>query len=239
MSNGYIYIASNNVGGLHNINYVNEAIYSAKSLRKVDPNANITLFTNKKVDTNIFNNIIIVNTSLRCKQNFFEKSPYKKTIYIDSDTYINNSVNDIFKLLDKYEILCSHDYGRKRNLPIPEYMKIPYGFSELNGGVIAFKKCENFTKMIKLWNSYFHKYNKIMPWDQPSFRIAVWESDIKLYVLPIEYNRRGKHTKEKCINLRKKGDIRFNKEHLKTRIFHFHHLEKMDERVRERYAQDF
>jgi hypothetical protein len=234
--NGYIYIASNNVGNdLHN--YINEVIFSATSLRKHHPDAHITLFTDKPIKNNLFNDIKIVDMKLRCKQKYFEESPYEKTIYIDSDTYINYNINDMFEMLDKYELLCCNDYARKRNLPIPEYMKIPYAFSELNGGIIGFKKCKNLIKMIELWNFYFDKYKNIMSWDQPSFRIAVWESNINLYVLPIEYNRRGLHTKEKCINLKKIGDSRFGEDHLKTRIYHFHGLEKLNEKEMDNKAQ--
>jgi hypothetical protein len=240
MSNGYIYVASNNVGGVKGTNYIQEAIYSANSLRKYDPKANITLYTDKPIKNDVFTNIQIVKMSLRCKQKFLKNSPYEKTILIDTDTYINHSISDLFDLLDRYELLGVQDYARKRNFPnIPEYMNIPYGFSEINSGLLAFKKCENFTKMIDLWNFYYDKYKKVMPWDQPSFRIALWESDIKLYVLPIEYNRRGLHTKEKCVNLRKQGDKRFPKDHLKTRVFHFHGLEKMDINSKEKSAQYF
>ena len=54
------------------------------------------------------------------------------------------------------------------------------------------------------------------------------ESNINLYVLPIEYNRRGLHTKEKCVQLKKKGDPRFGEDHLKTRVFHYHGLNKLN-----------
>ena len=87
-----------------------------------------------------------------------------------------------------------------------EYMKIPYAFSEINGGIIAFRKCERWKFLLELWNKYYQKYIKITIWDQPSFRIALWESQIKLYCLPVEYNRRGLHTKEKCINLSTSGE---------------------------------
>ena len=240
MSKGYIYIASNNVGGSNDINYIKEAIFSAKSLRNVDPNAKITLYTDKNIQNNVFTDIKLVNMSLRCKQEILSNSPYEKNIYIDTDTYIEHSISDLFDLLDKFELLGVSDYARKRNFPnIPEYMKIPYGFSEINGGIIAFKKCENFNKMMSLWNEYYNKYKSILLWDQPSFRIALWESDIKMYVLPIEYNRRGQHTKEKCMKLKKKGDPRFPKDHLITRIYHFHGLEKMDKKQRENNAQYF
>ena len=238
MSKGFIYVASNNVSSTGH-DYVQEAIFSAESLRKHEPEAQITLFTDKKIKNKVFNEIKIVKMSLRCKQNFLLESPYEKTILLDTDTYVNHNLNDLFDLLDKYELVGCSDYSRKRIFPIPEYMNIPYGFSELNTGVVGYKKCKNFQKFIELWLHYYQKYRKIVPWDQPSCRIALWESNINLYMLPIEYNRRGKHTKEKCINLRKKGDPRFDKDHLKTRIFHYHGLEKLSEQEKEDKAQYF
>lgn len=236
---GFIYIASNDVGGVDSIDYIKEAIFSAQSLKKQIPNANITLFTDKKINCKDFNNIILCKMGLRCKQKYFLQSPYEKTIYIDTDTYINYDISDMFKMLTKYELLCVHDYARKRRLGIPEYDDIPYGFSELNGGIIGFKKCENLKILINKWNKYYEKYYDKIKWDQPSFRIAVWKSNINLYCLPIEYNRRSKDTKQKCIDLKNKGDPRFGKSHLVTRIYHFHGLSKLNIKQMEEKAQNF
>ena len=240
MSKGYIYVASNNVGGMKENDYIKEAIYSATSLRKQDPRANICLFTDKDFTHEVFNIIKIVNMSLRCKQNFLLDSPYDKTILLDTDTYINHNINDLFDMLDKYDIVGCNDYSRKRVFSdIPEYMNIPYAFSELNTGVVGYKKNDTFSKFIKLWNHYYKKYKKITPWDQPSCRIALWESNINLYILPLEFNRRALATKEKCVNLRIKGDSRFDRNHLKTRVFHLHGLENMNDEQKEKNAQHF
>lgn len=241
MSEGYIYLASNNVGGINSINYLAEAFYSAKSVKKVDPLAQITLFTDQEIENKdkVFTNIKVVKMSLRCKQEILLLSPYEKTILLDTDTYVNQSIRDLFQLLDKYEILGVSDYSRKRILDIKEYMEIPYGFSEINGGMLAFKKCDNLTLLYNLWNSYYQKYKNITPWDQPTLRISLWESNINLYVLPIEYNRRGLHTKEKCVQLKKKGDPRFGEDHLKTRVFHYHGLNKLNPKGKEKMAQFF
>ena len=240
MNQGFVYIASNSAGGMKNIDYVKEAIFSAKSLRKIHPDASITLFTNKQNEKliNTFDVIKIVDIKLRSKQDILSMTPYEKTIYIDTDTYINENLYELFELLNKYELFACHDYARKRKFPIPEYMNIPTSFSELNGGVFGFKKCDNFTKLMELWSHYYKKYKSITPWDQPSFRIACWESNINIYVVPCEYNRRGKHAKQKCIDGVKKGDRRFPKNHLKTRIFHMHGLEGKTIEFMERNTQE-
>lgn len=226
LKQGFVYIASNNAGGMRGTDYVKEAIFSATSLKKIHPNAQITLFTNKEYpNLSIFDKIEVVDIKLRSKQDLLHMTPYDNTIYIDTDTYINDNIEELFGLFEKFELFATHDYARKRIFPIPEYMAIPVSFSELNGGVFGFKKCDNFNKLIELWKHYFHKYQKVTPWDQPSFRIACWESNIKLYVVPYEYNRRGKHAKQKSIDAVKKGDSKFPKNHLNTRIYHAHNLE--------------
>ena len=117
MSKGYIYVAANNVGGIKSTDYIKEAIFSAKSLRKHDPEAQITLFTNQDIKDDVFNEIKIVKMDLRCKQNFLLDSPYEKTILLDTDTYVNHNINDLFDLLEKYEMVGCNDYSRKEYYP--------------------------------------------------------------------------------------------------------------------------
>ena len=158
MSCGYIYVASNSVGGVKGTDYVKEATFSAESVRKVDPEAQICLFTDKPYDNPVFNEVKIVEMSLRCKQACLEQSPYDKTILLDTDTYVNHDIRDLFDMLDKYELVGCPDYSRKRIFPkITEYMNIPYGFSELNTGVVGFKKSVGFKRFIDLWNVYYKK----------------------------------------------------------------------------------
>ena len=237
-SSGFIYVASNSVGGVKQNNYVKEAIYSAKSLKKISPNAKITLFTDKPIEEPIFDEIKIVDMSLRCKQNCLLQSPYDKTILLDTDTYVNHSLDDLFDMLDNYDMCACHCYSRKRNFGIPEYMKIPYAFSEINTGMVAFKKNDNFKKFAELWINYYNKYKKVVVWDQPTCRVALWESKVNIYILPLEYNRRHKGSRDKCITLKNKGDGRFGSDHLKTRVYHFHGLENMNETKREETAQE-
>lgn len=228
MSKGYIYVASNDVGGVKENDYIQEAIFSATSLKNIDPQAKITLFTDKKIKNTIFDEVKIVDMSLRCKQRFLLDSPYDKTIYLDTDTYINHNIEDLFELLDNFDLAACHCYSRKRNFTeIPEYMNIPYCFSEINSGVLAYKKTENFNKFSNLWNHYYQKYKKVVKWDQPSLRIALWESKINFYILPIEFNRRSQGTKEKVFNMIKTKHPYFDENTLKTRVYHFHGIEKM------------
>lgn len=241
---GFVYIASNNVGGMNDIDYIQEAIFSANSLLLFNPSAKITLFCDCDISVNssgkdfsVFTEVVNLgkDVSLRCKQDILMKSKYDKIIYIDSDTYINWNLDDLFQLLDTFDFMACHDYSRKRIFDfMPEYMSIPYGFSELNGGILCFRKNDIVNNVFEDWSRIYHKYRKMegvnLIWDQPSFRVAIWNGilkGMKFYCLPQEYNRRNVGCKQKCVNLRCLGDKRFSGDHLRTRIFHFHGIEKM------------
>ena len=126
---------------------------------------------------------------------------------------------------NKYEIALVHDFARKRSKysnMMPEYKKIPYAFSEFNCGILLYKKCANVEKCIKLWEHYFYKYKSKCPYDQPSGRIAFWESGVNIHTLPLEYNRRSKQNRIKVTLPQYKDSL--GKGHLFTRIYHNHGL---------------
>ena len=110
-NNGVIYIAYTKQI------YIDEAIFSANSLKKHNPNLSVTIFTDYKLTNDCFDNVIIFPSDtfkFRCKQNFLIDSPYESTLYIDTDTFINDNIEDMFILLEKFDVCMVHDYARKR-----------------------------------------------------------------------------------------------------------------------------
>lgn len=199
--NGIVYIAFSNKTK-HNFEadfYLKEAVFSAKTIKKQHSNMNITLFSDKDPQKKCFDMVKIIDVNnIRVKQDLLWDSPYDRTLYIDSDTGIVGPINDIFNILDRFDIAATHDMMRKDNKKAkiyPDYAIIPDGFSEFAGGVILFKKSnkiknffEVWRKNYKIWCDLSGKKN-----DQPSFRVSLWEcKDLNLYVLPPEYNIRTK-----------------------------------------------
>ncbi|MCB1124375.1 MAG: hypothetical protein KJT03_22675, partial [Verrucomicrobiae bacterium] len=79
-----------------------------------------------------------------------------------------------------------------------EMPHIPAGFCDVNGGVLAFKKTEKVTNLLKSWEAEF---NRTQSWlskygqskwaltnDQPSLKTILYESGVTPYILPTEYN---------------------------------------------------
>jgi hypothetical protein len=237
MSKGVIYIAYTN------IKYINEAIFSAKSLKKSNPSISITIITDHKLNNDCFDKVLLYPPErfrgVRCKQDFINESPYDLTVMLDTDTYINDDISDLFDILKRFDIALAHDYARKRiinensrHLPggyyfssHKEYSEIPYCFPEFNTGVIVYKKCDKITKFFKSWAKKYREMQQLTPYDQPSFRVSLWQSDLKIHSLPIEYNCRAKKIKDKNINYRNLGV--FQKNHLIPRIYHWHDISKL------------
>jgi len=215
MKRGILYIAFGN-------NFLKELTLSAESVKKHCPDLHITVFSDKNVDSPyIDDNRIIKVSHLRPKIDYIHETPYEETLFLDTDVVVDYNIEDMFEILERFDIGAIHDLARKRkkySAVMPEYAKIPYCFSEVNTGVMVFKKNEEVLELFELWKKYFYKYYSFAPWDQPSFRISLWESDAELYVFPVEYNIRSKANREK----QRRFHHEFGEEHLKARIYHMH-----------------
>ncbi len=215
MKRGILYIAFGD-------NFIKEATISAESVKRHSPNIPITIFSDKPINSEYVDNYAIIDPQhIRAKVDFITETPYDETIFLDSDTIIDYDISDMFELLNKYDFAICHDLARKRknvSSLIPEYSKIPYGFSEVNPGVMVFNKSKSVMDFFDLWKKYFYQYQDKWPYEQPTFRVALWESNLNFYILPVEYNIRSKQNRQKQKNFHHE----FGEEHMTPRIYHMH-----------------
>ena len=92
--NGFLYIVTGE-------GYAQECLFSIKSLKKYN-NEKICVFSEEKY-RNIFKDdcdyFFIINSKLqRPKVEYISQSPFKNTVYLDSDTFINANITDLFQL---------------------------------------------------------------------------------------------------------------------------------------------
>ena len=135
---GYFYIAYGEA-------FTKEALMSIESLRRYT-DLPIALYTDQSESMFKDNRHItylgkIVANHLRAKVDYMNQSPFEKTVFLDTDTVIVRNCDDMFDLLDRFDVGIVNDYARKRKKysdQVPEYGEIPYAFSEGNSGVIAF-----------------------------------------------------------------------------------------------------
>jgi len=208
--------------------FTQEAVMSYQSLRRYMPDVPVCFMTDSldRLATIEDDNVIkteIKPRHIRSKVDFIGDSPFDKTLYLDSDTIIVRDISDMFEVLDRFDVAVTNDYARKRekySKTIPEYAKIPYAFSEVNGGVMAFNSSNEAKQFLTLWKEYFYKYfNKTSGWDQVSLRISLWESRVRIHHFPFEYNIRSKANRQKQDNFKHQ----FGEQHMAPRIYHMHY----------------
>ena len=203
-------------------NFLKEMLLSAESVKKHNKGMHITAFVDKEIDSEFIDDYEIIEVShLRPKVDYITQTPYERTIFLDTDTIIDYNIEEMFEILGHYDFAICHDLARKRvnvSRLIPEYSKIPYAFSEVNPGVMVFRKTEKVLNFFNLWRKYFYRYFHVWPYEQPTFRVALWESRLDFYILPPEYNIRSKCNREK----QRKFHHEFGPDHLTPRIYHMH-----------------
>lgn len=193
MSNGVIYSA---VGD----RYIREALQSVESLKKVSPELHTTIFTSERVNSKYFDNEIAIDSeSLHPKLQKIAalmESPYDKTVFLDTDTYICDELSEVFVLLDRFDVALAHAPIRnadKKDACYEYGVHIPGCFPEMNTGVIAFRTNTATKRLFKNWfelaNKQILNQGKYLK-DQFPFREALYLSDVRVATLTPEYNFR-------------------------------------------------
>lgn len=195
---GIVYIATGE-------RYVQEATVSAQSLKRHAPHLHVTLYSDVEVPSSVFDRVVGIppeQTPLR-KITHAAASPYDRSLYLDSDTYVLQDISDVFDLLDRFDVAAAQ-------APLRYTMRIqgvPDSFPEYNAGVVAYRKCEPVRQFFDQWRTlysrmqtddsgvqqyYQEKLNKRCVPDQPAFRMALYASSLRVATLAPEYNCRAK-----------------------------------------------
>ena len=79
---------------------------------------------------------------------------------------------------------------RRRSALIREGHRIatPYAFPQFNTGVVLYRRSDVVARLLSDWAQLFGEAKATR--DQPILRDLLWESDIRFYVLPPEFNLR-------------------------------------------------
>jgi len=187
---GFLYVATVNK------KFLAGAIYSAISLKDYYPEAHITLFTDKRWVTDdlydIFDNVVYedVPDNIRAKLWALSKTPYKNTVYLDSDTEIQHE--DIHLLFDQYK--------NNADIMITEIRPYSGKISSFPGGnltdhcgMFMYKKNKRTMAFMKEWYDLYLKQasgewqwdtalypEELRPWDQWTYWWLQNKTDFKI-----------------------------------------------------------
>jgi hypothetical protein len=156
------------------------------------PGVSVCCFTDDPAyAAQFFSHVEIIHDPFR---NFLEKipplwkSPFERTLFLDTDTIITAPIDDLFDLLDRFDLAAAPD---------PFWVQAPGCppcFQHLNTGVIAYRRTD---KVMDFFRNWFGEYKTELaaasghlPHDQVSFQRLLYASDLRLYLLPPEYNLR-------------------------------------------------
>ena len=165
-------------GYLFVTNRGDEAVASARSLRRVAPHANITFVSDAATLRDVGPSLQVFDVVIRAEQVFPDldvhdsqgfrlqklrgglASPYERTIFLDSDTRACKDPGaTLFPLLRNTDVACV--WGGRGN------------HSGASAGVLAFSKN---ARSNALWRHWEAKYRTVMQRtrrEQPSFQVAV------------------------------------------------------------------
>ena len=208
MLQGVIYIATGR-------KYIEEAFKSVASLKAATPSVHVTLFCDEQVRSPYVDDVILIETAKQQDETFSQavssskgmfnkvyymgKSPYERTLFLDTDTYIVNDISDLFPLLDRFDIAVAHAPHRSPRGAAEQkrFLEVPRSFPVMNSGVILFGRSDRtsafFSEWLRLCESEYSECN-----DQASFRNTLYYSEVRIATLTPEYNYRFR--KRLCIN---------------------------------------
>lgn len=184
MRQGVIYVATGAA-------FLDLAVQSARSLRAVEPDLAIDLFTDQGgVPGGLFDAVHgIKGAHSRSKLECMAQSRFERTLFLDCDTLVVGPLGDIWDVLERFDCALAHDVRRASDL-IQEGDRhaTPYAFPQLNSGVVLYRRSAEMLAFLAEWAARYHGGGFAR--DQIVLKDLLWESDIRFYVLPPEFNLR-------------------------------------------------
>lgn len=175
------------------------------------PQAQIDLFTDQRVEDPTFDRIHPVTAGFfRPKMEAIANSRFERTVYLDTDAIALADLSELFAVLDRFDIAGAHMQYPNTTLATGD-QALPDSFPQINAGVLAIKRSPVMQNLLLDWGRIVRDTDA--SYDQPSLRRLLWESDLRLAVLPMEYNF-------KCMTFIEVLDSR----HRAPKIMHFSEL---------------
>lgn len=168
--------------------YIDLAFQAAESLRRNAPGLEVDLFTETAMPPGPFDRVhVLEEVWIRSKLDAMLRSRFDRTLYLDADLLVVADPGDIFEVLDRFDLAITHDQNRNSSPGRVEYRRqLPNAFPQFNGGVIGFRRSPQMQDFLETWKQAIRDHG--IGKDQPSLRELLWDSSLRVAVLPPEYN---------------------------------------------------
>jgi hypothetical protein len=182
---GVIYVATG-------AGYVELAVQSAHSLRQTNPDLACDLFTDgsRHPGLEVFDRVHVVpEVHDRAKIDCLPLSRFARTLFLDADTLVLAPLGDLFDIANAWDIAMAHEVRRLMPL-VREGLQVqtPYAFPQWNSGVILYRDTGPVRAFLADWARRFRGSG--LARDQIVLKDMLWETPLRAYVLPPEFNLR-------------------------------------------------
>ncbi|WP_323780003.1 putative nucleotide-diphospho-sugar transferase [Thalassovita sp.] len=184
MSDGVILVATG-------AGYVDLAVQCLASIRDSNPGVPVDLFTDLPDAPGVagFDRVHPVpSTHPRVKLDCLAKARFDRVLFLDCDTLVIAPFGDLFDLADRFALSLAHDVRRRMDLIQDGVHPTPYAFPQLNSGVMLYRNDAGMAAFFAEWKRRYDVSGRDR--DQPVLKDLLWDSDLRFYVLPPEFNLR-------------------------------------------------
>jgi hypothetical protein len=133
--------------------YRREALASIAAFRRFHPRLPCCIITDSNIEplppyVRILLRAPEAKQSFRAKPRYLSESPFDRTLFLDTDTTTVRPIQDLFRLLDRFDIGV---------YMLPAYIYNPkYGYlTWANSGVILFQRCKAVSETFDRWLELF------------------------------------------------------------------------------------
>lgn len=164
------------------------ACRAARSLRAVLNDVQIDLFADEPVDDPVFDQVHpLQHKGKRPKIEAMRKSRFQYTVYLDCDVVTVADCSDLFELLRQMDCIGAQaQYGNGTVSMREPRLSLPVGFRQINSGVMGVRKSDATQAFLTKWEKRMDSEGE--SWDQPILKELLWDSALRFWVLPLEYN---------------------------------------------------
>ena len=179
---GVIYVARGS-------DYYDLAEQSVKSLKEHNPELSVDIFTDQIDSIGLFDRVMSIPDGPTPKLASLPQSRFSRTLYLDCDTLVLAPFEDMFQLLDRFDLAVAHDVRRTSSLIRAGWqVETPYAFPQMNAGVMLYSARPKMRQFLLDWQTAYVKAG--MERDQITLRDLLWSTGLSFYVLPEEFNLR-------------------------------------------------
>ncbi len=219
---GVLWVNSSHKDGF----YVREAEKSAQTVRKFVADADFVLISDQEhrsLDP-VFNHQALgkfvvpeclakkvhFNGQMIAKLSALKHMTWQKNLYLGSDiAALRPGIEGIFRLLDHFDIVVAHAPTRTYAITEhePKLLEMPACFPEMNCDLVGYRRTAAVGEFLAAWEETYSTNAIDHPHDQGAFRYLLLKTDLRVYIVPPEYNYRGSEFRQDTVVLQRRSAI--------------------------------